>query len=40
MILNQPLTPETMKLLGGTKNKIAGYKNYGSLPHLEITEVV
>ena len=31
------LTPETMKLLGSTKNKIIKDEN---VPHLEITEVV
>ena len=34
------LTPETMKLLGSTKNKITKDKNGGNVPHLEITEVV
>ena len=34
------LTPETMKLLGSTKNKITGDKNGEDVPHLEITEVV
>ena len=34
------LTPETMKLLGSTKNKIIKDKNGESVPHLEITEVV
>ena len=34
------LTPETMKLLGSTKNKITKDKNGENLPHLEITEVV
>ena len=32
------LTPETMKLLGITKNKLS--KNSENIPHLEITEVV
>ena len=32
------LTPETMKLLGSTKNKIAKDKNGESVTHLEITE--
>ena len=32
------LTPETMKLLGITKNKLS--KNSENVPHLEITEVV
>ena len=34
------LTPETMKLLGSTKNKISEDKNGENVPHLEITEVV
>ena len=34
------LTPETMKLLGSTKNKITKDKNSENLSHLEITEVV
>ena len=34
------LTPETMKLLGSTKNKITDEKNGENVPHLEITEVV
>ena len=34
------LTPETMKLLGNTKNKITKDKNGENEPHLEITEVV
>ena len=34
------LTPETMKLLGSTKNKITKEKNSENVPHLEITEVV
>ena len=34
------LTPETMKLLGSTKNKITKDKNVENVPHLEITEVV
>ena len=34
------LTPETMKLLGSTKNKIIKNKNGKNVPHLEITEVV
>ena len=34
------LAPETMKLLGSTKNKIAKDKNGENIPHLEITEVV
>ena len=34
------LIPETMKILGSTKNKINKHKNGENLPHLEITEVV
>ena len=34
------LTPETMKLLGSTKNKITDDKNDENIPHLQITEVV
>ena len=34
------LTPETMKLLGSTKNKITKDKNCENVPHLEITEVI
>ena len=34
------LTPETMKLLGSTENKITEDKNGDNVPHLEITEVV
>ena len=34
------LTPETMKLLGSTKNEITKDKNGENVPHLEITEVV
>ena len=34
------LIPETMKILGSTKNKITKHKNSENLPHLEITEVV
>ena len=32
------LTPETMKLLGSTKSKIAKNENGENVPHLEITE--
>ena len=35
----EPLTPETMKLLGSTGNKITKDKNGENVPHLEITEV-
>ena len=34
------LTPETLKLLGSTKNKITKDNNGENVPHLEITEVV
>ena len=34
------LTPETIKLLGSTENKITQDKNGENVPHLEITEVV
>ena len=34
------LTPETLKLLGSTKNKITKGKNSENVPHLEITEVI
>ena len=34
------LTPETMKLLGNTKNKLTKDKNDENVPHLEIKEVV
>ena len=34
------LIPETMKLLGSTKNKTTKNKNGENVPHLEITEVV
>ena len=34
------LPPDTMKLLGSTKNKIIKDKNGENVPHLEITEVV
>ena len=33
------LTPETMKLLGSTKNKIVTVKNGKNVPHLQIAEV-
>ena len=36
----EPLTPETVKLLGSTGNKITKDKNSENVPHLEITEVV
>ena len=34
------LTPETMKLIGSTKNEITKDKNGENVPHLGITEVV
>ena len=34
------LTPETIKLLGSTENKITKDKNGEHVPHLKITEVV
>ena len=34
------LTPQTMKLLGSTENKITKDKNGENVPHLEITEVI
>ena len=34
------LTPDTMKLLGSTENKITKDKNGENVLHLEITEVV
>ena len=34
------LTPETMKLVGSTKNKITKEKNGENVPQTEITEVV
>ena len=34
------LTPEIMKLLGSTKNKIDKDKNVENVGHLEITEVI
>ena len=34
------LTPQTMKLLGSTENKVTKNKNGENVPHLEITEVV
>ena len=34
------LTPETMKLLGSTENKITKDNNDENVPHLEITEVI
>ena len=34
------LTPETMKLLGSSKNKITKNKNGENVPHLQITEVI
>ena len=34
------LTPETVKLLGSTKNEITKYKNSENVPHIEIIDVV
>ena len=34
------LKPETMELLGSTKNKITKGENGENVPHLEITELV
>ena len=34
------LTPETMKLLGSTDNKMIKHKNGENVTHLEITEVI
>ena len=34
------LTPETMKLLVSTENKITKNKNGENVPHLEITDVI
>ena len=34
------LTPETMKLIGSTENKLTKDKNGENVPHLEVTEVV
>ena len=34
------LTPETMKLLGITENKLTKGKNGENVPHLEITQFV
>ena len=34
------LNPETIKLLGRSKNNITNYKNGENVPHLGITEVV
>ena len=36
----EPLTPETMNLLGSYESKIPKYKNSENVPHLEITELV
>ena len=35
----EPLTPETMKLLGSTKSKITKDENRKNVPYLQITEV-
>ena len=34
------LTPETMKLLGGTESKITKDKNGENVPHLEVVELL
>ena len=34
------LTPEIMKLLGSTENRITKHRKRENVPHLEITEVV
>ena len=34
------VTPETMKFLGSTQNKVTKDKTGGNVPHLQITEVV
>ena len=34
------LTPEIMKLLGSTEDRITKHRNGENVPHLEITEVV
>ena len=34
------LSPETMKLLGSTENKVTKDKNYENVPHLQITEII
>ena len=36
----EPLTPETMKLLGSTKSTIAKHGNCENLPYFETTEPV
>ena len=36
----EPLTPETMKLLGSTDSKISKDKNGENVPHLEVVELV
>ena len=36
----EPVTPETMKLLGSTKSKLTKDKNGENIPYLEIAEVV
>ena len=36
----EPLTPETMKILGNNKSKINEKKNGKNVSHLEITELV
>ena len=36
----EPLTPETMKILGSTESEITGEKNGENVPHLEVAELV
>ena len=36
----EPLTPETMKLLGSNESKVTENKNCENVPYLEITKVV
>ena len=36
----EPLTPETMKLLGSTESKITKNKNGENVPHLDVVELV
>ena len=39
-IISKLLKPETMKLLGSTRNKITKDKNGWNVHHLEIAEVI
>ena len=36
----EPLTPETMKLLGSAESKITKNKNGENVPHLEVVELI